>query len=131
MSIQALLSQVVHHHHLSRAEEVFWFLHHHSHHFLLHEIVDFIIYFSSWWVWLDSHACKVAYKLSWNLSQDFFSKTIWIVLYISERNELDNISGGVFPHKLTVKRVLICIKLLHLVEISISDTHNDDRKWQS
>ena len=119
---------MVDHEHFSRHEEVLWKLHHLLH-LSFHEVVDIdshrvIVHFL--WVWFDVHRGKVAHKLVWNLGKNFFSESIWIVFNISEWNELNDISSGISIQFLTKEWCIISIKLIHLIEVSITNSYNDN-----
>lgn len=81
------------------------------------------------WVGFDVSRSKIADELVWNFGQDFFGKAVRVILNLAERHELYNISGSVSIQLLAEQRCIISIKHIHLIEVSCTNTNNDDGEW--
>ena len=125
--IKALSCKVINHHLLSHGKETVRSSHH-LFHFLLHLLLNEkrLSISKSLWIWSHSSCLEIRSHLSWHLLQYFLSQSIWIVLEVSKWHELHDISGAVLFQHVTIKRIVVSIKLLHLSEVSLTDSDDDD-----
>ena len=128
--VPASLDQVVDHENFSGHEEVLRQFHHLLH-FVFHQVVD--VHSSAslglLWVGFDVSRCKIADELVWNFGQDLFGKAVRVILDLTERHELHNISGSVSIQLLAEQRCIISIKQVHLIEVCSTNTNNNDGEW--
>jgi len=82
----------------------------------------------SLWQWNDLALSHVVHKLAWQLLKSFLGQQCRIMLEVIEGNELNNISGSVSSERLREQCLIITIKLVHHTEISVTNTHDDDRQ---
>ena len=80
----------------------------------------------NWGVWLDLLLVEVLHHLLGQLSQDFFGKTFRVGFELVEWNELNDVSALELFSLLGEERILIGVKVFHVVEISIADADYDD-----
>ena len=132
IAIKTLGHHMVDQHHFSRHEKVLWNFHHIRQlifHHVIYVLPKSLLHLFG--IRFDAPGDKVWGKLSWNLSQYFLCKSIWIILQLSEWNKLNYISRCILPKRFTPKWVFISVKLLHLIELSVADTYYDDRQRQN
>lgn len=80
--------------------------------------------------WRDVILPEEVKQLSRNFIQGLFGKQVRVLFEIIERNELNDICGCVLPVKVGVESLFITVKGIHVAEISITDTNNDNAKGQ-
>ena len=106
----------------------------------LHHILDLVLHllsnhhcllvFNLLWVWLDASSLKVVCQLLWNFFENLSCKEDWVILDISKWHKLNDISCNILLQVFAVQWAFVTIKLLHLVEVCISNTNNNDREWK-
>lgn len=78
-------------------------------------------------VWLDAIQLEVLSQLLRNFCQYFLGKKIGVILKLVKWNKLDYVSF-LLAQRLTKERDLITVKLIHLTEVSVSNTNDNNRK---
>ena len=81
------------------------------------------------WVWLDLFVAEISSHLFWDLFENFLGKFVEITFEVIERNKLNNVSWSSSVKFLGKQWFFISIKLLHSIEISISNTNDNDWNW--
>lgn len=81
------------------------------------------------WQWRDLASAHIVNKLSRQLVQSLFSQKSRIMFEVVERYKLHNIRSGIPLQFLREKSLRVSIQLIHLLEVRITDTHNDDSQW--
>lgn len=80
-------------------------------------------------IWLDALVLEVLDHLARNFFEDISCKPLGVIVEISKRNELNDVPVGTLTGA-AFKRFLVGVKLLHRREVSLADTHNNDRERQ-
>ena len=78
------------------------------------------------WVRLDIVLTHKVEQLTWDLLKDLLGQQVRIPLELVKWHELDDISAHVLTIRLRIESFIISIKLVHRIEIGITDTHNDN-----
>jgi len=63
-------------------------------------------------------------KLAWNLLKGFFCKFVRVVSEFTEWYELNNVSRHILLVLHGVERLVICIKSVHAVKVSVTNSNN-------